>query len=82
MHTKGVRPISTAIVADTTPNRRNTADDVGRWPLQTALEGFDCVRGSESGIAHGRAMVKDRLAGLNAMQWGNARCAQGVEPGH
>ena len=64
------------------PNPRNTADDVGRWLLQTALEGFDRVRGSESGIAHGRAMVKDRFAGLNAMQWANARCAQGVEPGH
>ena len=33
------------------PNRRNTADDVGRWLLPTAPEGVDRVRGCGSAIA-------------------------------
>ena len=70
MHTKGVRPISTAIVADTTPIQGilPTMSGAGcckrRWKASTACAALSPESPTD-------AMVKDRFAGLNAMQWGN-----------
>jgi hypothetical protein len=49
------------------PNRRNTADDVGRWLLPTAPEGIDRVRGCESAIATDAQWSKIVLSWPDAM---------------